>query len=326
MPEPDSRRSVWRGIRRRWRPLLAYTVMAGIVGLVLLNLFLDLLVSRYERNAPRDPGTPYLKGMAPRELGPPDATLAVLFVHGFIGAQSNFNDLPDRVAESGYFVRTMRLPGHGTSPRDFERTSAHDLQAGVLAEVRALKGRFPKVVVVGHSLGGALATLAVAEEPVDGLVLCAPFFDLTWNRILGVPTGRIAQSLAPVVRWLPGRPGGGPVNLKANRKRIDFYHWIPMQGVLTALEIARQARSTEVCGAIAAPMFVLHSKIDTVTSQAATEQMLPAFGSASKQVLWLETSDHVVFWDYEEELVAERVLAFIEELESHDVNQPGFRE
>ena len=115
-----------------------------------MNLITDALVSRYERNAPRDPGADFLQGATPRELGPPDAGRAVLFIHGFIGAQSNFNDLPDRVAEDGWFVRTMRLPGHGSSPRDFERTSTEDLIAGVREEVRALPC-LSRVVLVGHS-------------------------------------------------------------------------------------------------------------------------------------------------------------------------------
>lgn len=308
--------SAWKErLRQRWRRWLAYAFVGGIVGMMLLNLFFDHLVTRYERTASRDPGSPYLQGARPRDLGAPETGRAVLFVHGFIGAQSNFNDLPDRVAAAGWFVRTMRLPGHGTSPRDFERTTADDLVDGVLAELRALKTRFPVVVVVGHSMGGALATLAAAEEPVDGLILCAPFFDLTWNRILWIPTEQVIASLAPVARWVPGRPGGGPVNKKENRRHIDCYRWIPSQGGLAALEVGRRARSPELCRRIKAPLLLIHSRIDSVTSQKASEKLLPAFGSERKEKIWLETSDHVIFWDYEEEAVANAVLAFLQEVE-----------
>jgi len=281
-----------------------------------MNLVLEQLVSRYERTAPRDPGSVYLKGMTPRELGPSQSSSAVLFVHGFIGAQSNFNDLPDRVAASGFFVRTMRLAGHGTSPRDFEKTGADELLDGVLEEVRSLKARYSKVIVVGHSMGGALSTLAAAEESVDGLVLCAPYFDLSRNQVLGIGTERIIRALSTVIRWVPGRPGGGPVNLKANRKLIDYYRWIPSQGGLTALEVGQRARASQVCGAITAPLLVIHSKIDTVTSQTATEALIPHFGSALKRTIWLETSDHVIFWDYEQERVSSEILAFIKEVEA----------
>lgn len=312
--------------RGRWKAWAACGLMATIVGVVLMNLISNALVSRYERNAPRDPGSQFLQGATPRELGSPDADRAVLFIHGFIGAQSNFNDLPDRVAEDGWYVRTMRLPGHGSSPRDFERTSAEDLIEGVRDEVRGLKSRFPELVLVGHSLGGALAAVVAAEEPVQGLVLCAPYFELTWSDTLGFRLERFAPSIAPIIRWIPGRTGGGPVNLKENRKHIDYYRWIPTQGMIAAAGVARRARESAILGAITAPVLAIHSRIDTITSPEATAAALPAFASARKAMIWLETSDHVVFWDYESDQVNAAVRAFLEEVKNHDTDQPGVRE
>ena len=302
----------------RLRPWAAYGVMGLIIAAVLMNFLFDSMVSRYEKTAARDPESPYLKGMTPRDLGPEDAGRAVLFVHGFIGAQSNFHDLPDQVAAQGWFVRAMALPGHGTSPRDFEKTTADALQAGVLEEVRALKQRFSRIVVVGHSLGGALSTLAASEEPVDGLVLCAPLFALTYGQFLGISTERLARTISPVVRWIPARPGYGPVNKKENRPYIDCYHWIPLQGCLAALEIGRRANEPAVCAKIEAPLLLIHSRLDRVTSPAASGAIFPSFGSEWKELIWLETSDHVLFWDYEEDLVSEAVLEFLQEVERHD--------
>lgn len=309
-----------RGFRRlwRWRPLLAYGLVSLAVLTTLFNLVADPLVSRYERDAPRDPGSPYLKGMTPRELGPADSTRAVLFVHGFIGGQSNFHDLPDRVAAEGWHVRAMRLPGHGTGPRNFERCSADDMLAGVLAEVRGLKKRFGTVVVVGHSMGGALATLAAAEEPVNGLVLCSPFFGLTLGHELGIPAERIIRTAATVLRWVPGRPGYAPVNKVENRPFVDAYHWIPVQGGLAALTLAERANAPELLGRIQAPLLLIHSRADTVTSPDAAGAALARFGSASKKIIWLEKSDHVIFWDYEESTVVESVLCYLKEVENHD--------
>lgn len=289
--------------------------MALIVLTALMNLLFDHLVTRYENTAPRDPGSPYLQGSTPRELGPEEAPGAVLFVHGFIGAQSNFNDLPDQVAAAGWFARSMRLPGHGTSPRDLERTTADELIAGVVSEIRTLREGFPTVVVVGHSMGGALSVIAAAREPVDGLILCSPYFELTWSGVFGIPAGRLLESLSPILRWMPARPNGGPVALKENRKFIDYYRWIPVQGALTAWDVGRQARSPEVCGGIEVPLLAIHSRNDTVTSPDATARVLPRFGSETREIIWLEESDHVIFWDYEHEIVASAVLAFLKEVE-----------
>ena len=300
---------------RRIRPLIAYGVVFVIVALVLFNFITDHRVSRYEANAAREPGTPYLEGMAPRTLGPADADKAVLFVHGFIGAQSNFAQLPDAVAESGWHVETMRLPGHGTSPRDFERTTADELEAGVLDAVRALKADYETVVIVGHSMGGALSTLVAAQEPVDGLVLCAPYFGLTYQRILGINTNWLAKRTALVIRWLPGRPGNGPVAKPSGRAHIDCYGWIPTAGTLTALEVSERANREAVLGTVTGPVFAIHSRNDSVTSHEATAEALKKITSASVQTTWLERSDHVIFWDYEAEQVTKEIVTFLKELE-----------
>ncbi len=180
--------------------------------------------------------------MTPRKLGPENSRNAVLFVHGFSGAQSNFNTLPEAVAQAGWYVETLCLPGHGTSPRDFERTSEEDLVKGVRDAIISLKSRYPRVVVVGHSMGGALSTIAAAEEPVDGLVLCAPYFGLHYKRVLGINTEWLARRLALVVRWLPGRPGRGPVARPEGRKHIECYGWVPTAAALTALDICQSGQ------------------------------------------------------------------------------------
>ncbi|HDP34785.1 MAG TPA: alpha/beta fold hydrolase [Candidatus Hydrogenedentes bacterium] len=126
------------------------------------NIF-DKRVTRYDDKTPRDPETGIMEGAAPRTLGPENTDKAILFVHGFSGTPNNFHDLPDQVAEAGWRVRVMLLPGHGTSPREFEKTSAEQLRQGVADELAPLRERYKTVVLVGHSMGGALATLTTAE-------------------------------------------------------------------------------------------------------------------------------------------------------------------
>jgi len=300
---------------RKIRPYLAYLLVFGLVSLILFNFITDGLVTRYENHAAREPDSPYLKGMAPRTLGPADADKAVLFVHGFIGAQSNFSDLPDTIAASGWYVETVRLPGHGTSPRDFERTTADELETGVIDAIRGLKANHETVVVVGHSMGGALSTLAAAQEPIDGLVLCAPYFGLTHHRVLGIPTDWLARRAALVIRWLPGRPGNGPVAKPSGRVHVDCYGWIPTAGTLTALEVRERANQDAVLQAITGPVLTIHSHNDSVTSSEATATAAAKMSNASVKTSWLEKSDHVIFWDYEADQVTREIQTFLKELE-----------
>ncbi len=300
--------------KKHWRPRIAYGIMATIVAVVLFNLVADWLVTRYDAKANRDHKSGILAGASPRILGTKSSERAVLFVHGFIGDQSNFNVLPDAVANAGWYVETLRLPGHGTSPREFERTTADELIAGVREAVLALKEDHETVVVVGHSMGGALSTLVAGEVPVDGLVLCAPYFGLTYNHLLGVDTDWLAHRLATIVRWLPGRPNHGPVAKPEGRAHVQCYGWIPMKGVLTALTLCEQANDATLLTQITAPVLAIHSTGDSVTSYDATQAALEKMTGASTEMHLLEKSDHVIFWDYDEEEVTEAVLGFLEEV------------
>jgi pimeloyl-ACP methyl ester carboxylesterase len=94
----------------------------------------------------------------------------------------------------GFDVLTFDFRHHGRSddaPRVTMLDYAQDLDAGV----SYAKSRFPgrRIVLVGHSMGGAAAILAAADgTEADGLLLVATpadFFDVTANYLGGGVTG-----------------------------------------------------------------------------------------------------------------------------------------
>ena len=151
--------------------------------------------------ADRDPLTGIIRGCEAITLPPaPDTALttptACLLVHGFMAARSDFNDLGQSLAAKGFTVRMLRLPGHGTTPPDFGWQPDGALLKSVEAEYRALRAKYPRVYVVGFSMGGALSTLLAAEEKPEKLVLTAPYYRITshwyyvlppevWNQAVG---------------------------------------------------------------------------------------------------------------------------------------------
>ena len=52
---------------------------------------------------------------------------AVLLIHGYTGTPSEMLPLGNYLNQLGYTVLCRRLPGHGTSVGDLERTTAEDL-------------------------------------------------------------------------------------------------------------------------------------------------------------------------------------------------------
>lgn len=276
----------------------------------------DRLVTRADRVAARDPATGILIGAEERDLGPPDAREAVLFVHGILGGGNNFWELPDRVAATGRRVRVVRLPGHGTSPRDLERTSPEELIEAVRSEIATMKAEREKVFVVTHSMGGALATLATAELPPesrpDGIVLGGAYFGVTHRWFYGLRPETWNRLVGGAVRWLYKGQVFQKIARKDQRELILSYAWMPTAGVRTLIELGRRANRPETLDAITCPVLALHGVLDGAASPAATRAAFDRMPSNDRDWVDLPRSDHLIFWDYDRELACEATLAFLD--------------
>lgn len=106
--------------------------------------------------------------------GPTRGPVLVL-VHGLTTPSWVFAGLAPGLATMGYRVLTYDLYGRGFSDRTHSPQDRH-LLLRQLRELLAELGVTEPVTLMGYSLGGALATIAAAEEPdrVERLVLLAP--------------------------------------------------------------------------------------------------------------------------------------------------------
>jgi acylglycerol lipase len=105
--------------------------------------------------------------------GEPVASLLVF--HGITGYSEPYGPLlAEELARAGFRVHGLDLRGHGLSDgRRGDYPGAARLAEDVAEAVRFVRARSKKLVLLGHSLGAAVALLAVQERPaeVDGLIL-----------------------------------------------------------------------------------------------------------------------------------------------------------
>ncbi|WP_139973657.1 acetoin dehydrogenase dihydrolipoyllysine-residue acetyltransferase subunit [Ochrobactrum sp. CGA5] len=89
--------------------------------------------------------------------------LPIVLIHGFAADLNSWRGL-FAGASLGHPILALDLPGHGNSPRVVPE-SIDDIAAGVEATLASLN--VTSCLMVGHSLGGAVATVTAARSVVD---------------------------------------------------------------------------------------------------------------------------------------------------------------
>lgn len=99
---------------------------------------------------------------------------AVLLCHGYTGYPGELIRPGIDLFEQGCDVFCPRYPGHGSSANDFLASKAEDWIGTAYDAYAYLAQRYEQVSVVGHSMGGAIATIIADAFDADTLVLIAP--------------------------------------------------------------------------------------------------------------------------------------------------------
>ena len=226
------------------------------------------------------------RGTAPR---------AVLLLHGFNDTAQSMAYLGTQLHKRGWTVRAPLLPGHGTSLAAMASESRADRwRAAVLAEYDALRSNYDNVMVVGQSMGGALALLLATERPeIPAIVLLAPFIgmprDLQW-KVIGA---KIARVVMPYLRSV-----GGETSIHDPAARAES---LGPGGVtartLTELRVVAQAAQAAL-PRVSVPTLYLQSREDNRISAHDAEADFAALGSAEKRLAWLTGCGHIISADY----------------------------
>ncbi len=115
---------------------------------------------------------------------------AVLLIHGYAGYPGELIHPAKQLYEAGFDVFCPRLPGMGTSGKDFMRSRSSDWIKVILNASADLSLHYASFNTVSHSMGTLLAIIASIEYPVDKMVLCAPALSLPAFK--GKPLGLIS--------------------------------------------------------------------------------------------------------------------------------------
>ncbi len=290
--------------------ILAALALLSSLGCVCYSCRAQQLLEQEIGDADRDQATGIIRGSEPITL-PAEGTRACLLVHGWIGSRVDFNDLGAALQKEGFTVRLMLLPGHATTPRELEQVGADEMLKAVRDEFRALRADHDRVDVIGFSMGGALATLLASEEPVDRLVLVAPFYEITYRWYYILPAETWNTLLCPFVPYVVKSESHKQVNRVEARPHIFSYRTFPTEAVSLLCELGSRAARREVLERIDCPVLLVYSPGDLAANPGAARQALDAMGSAAKESFSCPRSNHHILWDHDGPRAGEAICAFL---------------
>jgi carboxylesterase len=129
-----------------------------------------------------------------------EGELAALLLHGFPGTPAEMRPLGTVLREAGWTVHGLMLPGLGADFASLEERKFQDWSDAATHAMVELKRKHSVVILVGYSMGGALALHTALEQRPAGLVLLAPFwsFGEGWLRMLWPVVSLLFRRVKPL--------------------------------------------------------------------------------------------------------------------------------
>ncbi|GAA5114360.1 alpha/beta hydrolase [Haloechinothrix salitolerans] len=230
--------------------------------------------------------------------------IGVVLCHGFTGTPASMRPWGEFLADAGLTVRGPRLPGHGTTWQEMNRTTWRDWYTCVRDEATSLFASCSSVFVFGQSMGGTL-TLRLAQEfgdAVAGITLVNP----------SVMTRRKEARLLPVLsRLWPSISGVGGDIAKPGAAELSYTR-VPLRAAASLAELWRLVRAD--LPLVRQPMLLLRSRVDHVVEPENARIVAAEVASTDITEVELPRSYHVATLDHDAPEIFERSLAFVKRI------------
>ena len=249
------------------------------------------------------------------------ARAVVVLAHGLGEHSGRYDHVARRLASQGFAVWALDHCGHGRSAGRrvyVERFAAYEDDLEVLR--RQAVEAHPDVprVLLGHSMGGAIALGHVIDHPgtFDALVLSGPLTDAAHGLpaavvVAGRWLARIAPTL-PLVRL-------DATAVSRDPEVVQAYLDDPLvcRGRLTAglgnQLVVRTARFAREVGGLRLPALVVHGTADRLVPIDTTRELVARFGAADVTLVEQPGLYHEVLNEPEREAVLTVIIDWIEE-------------
>ena len=297
--------------KRHVRVWVGVLLLASLLALV-PNAFFAYRHHRWESQVVRGVDG-VIESSRPFVIGEGD--VAILLVHGFGDGPGAWERLAPALAEEGFHVRAMRLPGWG-EPLSVKRDlSPGDWEEAIQQEIATLRKAHDAVIVAGHSLGGCLtAGLAMQLQlDADALILYAPMVAVSDARSPVLSSRRwfeIGRAIHPQ-RMVVESLFDDHLRTANPRPRTQRDPFVPLS--LFSLLYEAIDSFHEAPAVIAIPVRVVLPGRDDVVSSYATRKWLERLEAPDITLLDVNDAGHVLPLDMNAEAEAQAIRSWWEQ-------------
>jgi carboxylesterase len=249
-----------------------------------------------------------IRGAEPLALRADGASVGVVLLHGFGDTPQTVAALARALRDRGYDVDAPLLPGHGRTLAEFAKSKGSEWLVEARHAHASMRARHTRVVLIGLSLGGALAAIVAADDPaLASLVLLAPYLDTPpWLRVLT----HAAPAIGAVVPYVGGA-GTQSIHDPAARAEALAYGATTPQLVRELVRIADAARAA--LPKVISPTLYVQSREDNRIAPEVASRAFASIGASEKRLEMLSGCGHVLTVDYCREQVAALVVEWLRE-------------
>ncbi len=236
---------------------------------------------------------------------------AVLLIHGYGGYPGELVRPARDLAEAGFDVFVPRLPGMGTSGKDFMKVKSSDWEKVISNALSDLNTVYKSVSIVSHSMGTLLALLAAEKHTVDRIVLTAPAFSIPSLRKWQVKTASLFRKDIPV-KW-QSNPDYVMYyeNAPCDDETLGREYWSHLYpDRLVDLENLRR-RAMKIRN-LEAGVLVIACMDDRVTDPAGCENFISDHPGIRSSLVRIEGATHYVYYDIDKSAEDKAVEATVD--------------